>query len=118
MSPSTLAGKAFTFFKWLVIGVVGIIAIFILLGALFPPLSSGRPVGNMAKKNAAKNDVTQIAQAVTAFEAEYGYLPGSLDTTNGILGTNILGPLTNNNPRGIIFLDAPFQKRGKGGITT
>ncbi|MEO6846678.1 MAG: hypothetical protein ABI254_05435, partial [Chthoniobacterales bacterium] len=42
----------------------------------------------------------------------------SLDTTNGILGTNILGPLTNNNPRGIIFLDAPFQKRGKGGITT
>ncbi|MEO6845913.1 MAG: prepilin-type N-terminal cleavage/methylation domain-containing protein, partial [Chthoniobacterales bacterium] len=111
MSPHISDKKAFTLIELLI--VIGIIAI--LMGLLFPALQGAI---NMAKKTAAKNDVTQIAQAVTAFEAEYGYLPASLDTTNGILGTNILGPLTNNNPRGIIFLDAPFQKRGKGGITT
>ena len=49
--------------------VVAVTVLGILISLLFP--STGRGISS-GKKAQAKNDVTQIATAVTAFETEYG----------------------------------------------
>ncbi len=60
--------RAFTLIELLV--VIAIIAI--LIGLLFPAF---RAVQDQAKRTQAKNDLTQIVNAVNAFYTEYGKYP-------------------------------------------
>ena len=71
---------AFTLIELLV--VIAIIAI--LIGLLFPAF---RAVQNQAKQTQAKNDLTQIVNAVNAFYTEYGYYPVSGITTDAFFGS-------------------------------
>lgn len=101
----------------IVIAIIGI-----LMSLLFPAVNSAI---DAARKAQAKNDVTQIANAIVAYETEYGKLPavtGSGDSTvdaksNGIIGT-LMGTQTNENARGITFLEVGTWKKGKGGLNT
>jgi type II secretory pathway pseudopilin PulG len=98
--------------------VIAIIAI--LIGLLFPAFSA---VQNQAKRTQAKNDLTQIVNAVNAYYTEYGKYPiaGTADTTfgpGGIPATNQAlfnslrgGSLdTTLNPRQIAFISPPDVK--------
>ena len=108
--------RAFTLIELLV--VIAIIAI--LIGLLFPAFSA---VQDQAKRTQAKNDLTQIVNAVNAYYTEYGKYPiaGAADTTFGPGGT----PATNQalfnslrggsldttlNPRQIAFISPPDVK--------
>jgi len=76
-SPSR-STRAFTLIELLV--VIAIIAI--LVGLLFPAFKA---VQNQARQTQAKNDLTQIVNAVNAFYTDYGKYPISttIDTTFG-----------------------------------
>src|SRR5437667_8869355 len=78
---------AFTLIELLV--VIAIIAI--LIGLLFPAF---RAVQNQAKQTQAKNDLTQIVNAVNAFYTEYGKYPLPTGTT----GDFIYGPGGSSSP--------------------
>src|SRR5438128_4033876 len=75
MQKSSNRAVAFTLIELLV--VIAIIAI--LIGLLFPAFSA---VQDQAKRTQAKNDLTQIVNAVNAFYTEYGKypLPGATGT--------------------------------------
>jgi len=80
--------NAFTLIELLV--VIGIIAI--LMGLLFPAFKA---VQNQARQTQAKNDLTQIVNAVNAFYTDYGRYPLPTGTTTnytygpgGDVGTN------------------------------
>jgi len=118
MSPLCTLGTtlrlraAFTLIELLV--VIAIIGI--LMGLIFPAAGSAM---NSAKKTTAKNQVVQIATAITAYETEYGRLPAS---TSGQVDGDLVKMLCtstvdSNNPRGIIFLEANNWSKGKGGLT-
>ena len=113
---------AFTLIELLV--VIAIIAI--LIGLLFPAFKA---VQNQARQTQAKNDLTQIVNAVNAFYTDYGKYPMSTgaDTSYGsvtIPNSNILyvlradpttangNPNANNaiNTRQIVFINPPFVK--------
>ena len=66
--PSRTHARAFTLIELLV--VIAIIAI--LVGLLFPAFKA---VQNQARQTQAKNDLTQIVNAVNAFYTEYGKYP-------------------------------------------
>src|SRR6266480_4685260 len=68
MQKSPGRSSAFTLIELLV--VIAIIAI--LIGLLFPAF---RAVQNQAKQTQAKNDLTQIVNAVNAFYTDYGKYP-------------------------------------------
>src|SRR6266550_3972673 len=70
--------RAFTLIELLV--VIAIIAI--LIGLLFPAFKA---VQNQARQTQAKNDLTQIVNAVNAFYTDYGKYPisGTIDVTFG-----------------------------------
>lgn len=114
--PPTSRTKAdgFTLIELLIVMLI----IMVLLALLMPTLSSVR---DSAWKTVAKNQCVQIATAITAYETEYGRLPAFSGTN---LSTNnlrmLLGNLndTNNNPRGIVLIDASAWKLGKGGTNT
>ena len=116
-SLERMKSRAFTLIELLV--VIAIIAI--LMGLLFPAAQSAL---NSAKKTTAKNQVIQIATAITAYETEYGRLPNFSATNmggNGVgTGPGILCTTNDasNNPRGLIFLDSSTWKSGKGGTNT
>ncbi len=80
------------------------------MGLLIPSVTG---VLENAKRTQAKNDVTQIATAVIAYETEYGKLPPDANLYQ------VLGNLedTDENPRGIVFLEFPDDKGGKNGWT-
>ncbi|MCX6959159.1 MAG: type II secretion system protein [Verrucomicrobia bacterium] len=104
--------QAFTLIELLV--VIAIIAI--LAGLLFP---AGQSAINAAKKTTAKNQVVQIATAITAYETEYGRLPpGTFTTVNPTLVSILCTANDANNPRGLIFLEANAWKNGKGGTNS
>src|SRR6059036_4373980 len=86
---------AFTLIELLV--VIAIIAI--LVGLLFPAFKA---VQNQARSTQAKNDLTQIVNAVNAFYTDYGkypvssttevtFGPGGSPTTNQTLFTELRG---------------------------
>src|SRR5439155_11147705 len=107
---------AFTLMELLV--VIAIIAI--LIGLLFPAF---RAVQNQAKQTQAKNDLTQIVNAVNAFYTDYGKYP--LVTADAIYGpaANPNNTLFNvlraqdpaNNPRQIVFISPPYVKNDTAG---
>jgi len=124
--PKKLAVHAFTLIELLT--VIAIIAI--LMGLLFPALST---VKESARKTQAKNDLTQICTAVTAFYTEYSKYPvppgttadyydyGSKNTNDKLF--NVLRAVTNGdpsglNPRQIVFISPPLAKptTQRGGI--
>src|SRR5438552_16973967 len=78
MRPPATNARAFTLIELLV--VIAIIAI--LVGLLFPAFKA---VQNQARSTQAKNDLTQILNAVNAFYTEYGKYPisGTTDVTFG-----------------------------------
>jgi len=109
---------AFTLIELLV--VIAIIAI--LIGLLFPAF---RAVQDQAKRTQAKNDLTQIVNAVNAYYTDYGKYPlVTADTTitststpsNADLFYTLravnAGQNTNNaaNPRVIVFISPPYVK--------
>jgi prepilin-type N-terminal cleavage/methylation domain-containing protein len=130
-------GRAFTLIELLV--VIAIIAI--LIGLLFPAF---RGVQNQAKQTQAKNDLTQIVNAVNAFYTDYGryplpsgttgdyytYGPGGDQATNQALFTELRGCTGNTgscpaaatlNTRQIVFISPPDVKNSanpRAGIGT
>ncbi|MGZ5554013.1 MAG: type IV pilin protein, partial [Chthoniobacterales bacterium] len=114
---------AFTLVEMLV--VVSIIAV--LIGLAFPVFQGAQ---NSAKNAAAKNDLTQIVAAVSAFYTEYGTYPSTyspemtFDGKNGNNNDKLFNELRGNqfatmNPRNIGFIAPPVAKdatKPKGGI--
>src|SRR5258707_2149125 len=120
--------NAFTLIELLV--VIAIIAI--LIGLLFPAFSA---VQNQAKRTQAKNDLTQIVNAVNAYYTEYGKYPlVTADTiygAGGILNADLFYTLRAvasganagdvANTRKIVFIsppDAKDQTNSRSGIKT
>ena len=104
--------RGFTLIELLiVIAIIGI-----LMALLFPAVGSAI---DAARKAQSKNDVTQIATAVIAYETEYGKLPitNSAPVDVGPALMAILTGVSGNtdNPREIVFLEANQAKRGKSG---
>jgi prepilin-type N-terminal cleavage/methylation domain-containing protein len=123
--------EAFTLIELLV--VIAIIAI--LIGLLFPAF---RAVQDQAKRTQAKNDLTQIVNAVNAYYTEYGRYPLPAGTTtdktfgpggdpstnetlfNPLRGVEPVSP-TMLNPRQIVFILPPAVKdpaNPRSGIAT
>jgi len=115
--------RAFTLIELLV--VIAIIAI--LIGLLFPAFKA---VQNQARQTQAKNDLTQIVNAVNAFYTDYGkypvsgttevtFGPGGSPTTNQTLFTELRGctaaagscpAAASINTRQIVFISPPDVK--------
>jgi prepilin-type N-terminal cleavage/methylation domain-containing protein len=114
MRPPQKDKHAFTLIELLV--VIAIIAI--LIGLLFPALKA---VQNQARQVQAKNDLTQIVNAVNAFYTEYGKYP--LATNDNTIANNAdlfytlravsAGVNLNNavNTRQIVFINPPYVKQ-------
>lgn len=103
---------AFTLIELLiVIAIIGI-----LMALLFPAISAAI---DTARRTQAQNDVVQIANAVVAYETEYGKLPpaGSDNVDKGFVEM-LAGMTTTNNPRRIVFLEVQAAKRGKSGTNS
>src|SRR5438128_1177940 len=112
-------GRAFAFTLIELLVVIAIIAI--LIGLLFPAF---RAVQNQAKQTQAKNDLTQIVNAVNAYYTDYGKYPlVTADTTYGPAGTpnNLLfnelrgTAAATQNPRQIVFISPPYVKNDTAG---
>ncbi|MFM8763300.1 MAG: type II secretion system protein, partial [Spartobacteria bacterium] len=112
--------QAFTLIELLV--VISIIAI--LASLAFPAVGGAM---DSANKTTAKNAAVQIANAVVAYETEYGRLPrtswgtSSTNDFSGPITANLIGTLsgtTNDNPRAIVFLETSAYKKGKGGTNS
>jgi prepilin-type N-terminal cleavage/methylation domain-containing protein len=111
MRPPQRQSLGFTLIELLVVmGIIGI-----LVGLLFPAFKA---VQNQARSTQAKNDLTQIVNAVNAFYTDYGKYPlVTADTIYGPSGTpnfnlfNVLrGVDATNNPRQIVFINPPYVK--------
>jgi prepilin-type N-terminal cleavage/methylation domain-containing protein len=100
--------NAFTLIEILV--VISIIAI--LASLAFPAVGGAM---DSAKKTTAKNAAVQIANAVYAYELEYGKLPTNFTRVDSSLMKILTGSDTTNNSRGIVFMEASEWKKGKGG---
>jgi len=110
------SSRGFTLIELLiVIAIIGI-----LMALLFPAVGSAI---DAARRAQAKNDVTQIATAITAYETEYGRLPGSNSSDNEATVTKTLvetltAQNTNDNPRKITFIEINSWKKGKSGTNS
>jgi prepilin-type N-terminal cleavage/methylation domain-containing protein len=113
---------AFTLIELLV--VIAIIGI--LVGLLFPAFKA---VQNQARSTQAKNDLTQIVNAVNAFYTDYGKYPlvtvdtiyGPAGAPNNALFSVLRGLDTTYNPRQIVFINPPDVKapaNPRSGIAT
>src|SRR5690242_13570428 len=135
MQKSSDRSSAFTLIELLV--VIAIIAI--LIGLLFPAFKA---VQNQAKQTQAKNDLTQIVNAVNAFYTDYGKYPTSTSsdviygpggTANNALFKELEGCPTSGavpptcsgnstlNTRQIVFISPPAVKtpaNPRSGIAT
>src|SRR5262245_7530885 len=115
MRPPIRHTRAFTLIELLVV----IAIIWILVGLLFPAFKA---VQNQARSTQAKNDLTQIVNAVNAFYTDYGKYPIAapgadvtfaannntlFDVLRNMTGTN---PGNASNPRAILFMQHPAAK--------
>jgi prepilin-type N-terminal cleavage/methylation domain-containing protein len=107
-SRSQAQRLGFTLIELLV--VISIIAI--LAGLAFPAVNGAM---DSARKARAKSDVTQIATAVVAYETEYGVLP---TISGGNVDSTLIGTLSGNNTRKLVFLETSAWKKGKGGTNS
>ncbi len=110
---------AFTLIELLVvISIIGILA-----GLALPAISGAL---DSARRTQAKNDVVQIATAITAYETEYGRLPGVTGSADfsGPVSSTLVQTLTGqdiaNNPRAIVFIEVqeantPAKRSGTNG---
>jgi prepilin-type N-terminal cleavage/methylation domain-containing protein len=106
--------RAFTLIELLiVIAILGI-----LMALLFPAVQSAI---DSARRAQAKNDVVQIATAVTAYETEYGRLiatnSSAVEVGGSILSALMGSPEGTLNPRQIVFLEVQPARKGKGGVS-
>lgn len=111
MRPPSRHTRAFTLIELLV--VIAIIAI--LVGLLFPAFKA---VQNQARQTQAKNDLTQIVNAVNAFYTDYGKYPVADDntiTTTAALFNVLRAMDATNNPRQIVFINPPYVKNDTAG---
>jgi prepilin-type N-terminal cleavage/methylation domain-containing protein len=117
MQKSPGQSSAFTLVELLV--VIAIIAI--LIGLLFPAF---RAVQNQAKQTQAKNDLTQIVNAVNAYYTDYGRYPlvtadliyGPAANPNNALFNELRGTAAaTQNPRQIVFISPPDVKNDTAG---
>jgi prepilin-type N-terminal cleavage/methylation domain-containing protein len=112
MQKSSDRSLAFTLIELLV--VIAIIAI--LIGLLFPAF---RAVQDQAKRTQAKNDLTQIVNAVNAYYTDYGKYPLATDdstiSNTGPLFNVLRGMDAINNPRQIVFINPPYVKNDTAG---
>src|SRR5438552_15518501 len=118
MRPPQKDKHAFTLIELLV--VIAIIAI--LIGLLFPAFKA---VQNQARQTQAKNDLTQIVNAVNAFYTEYGKYPLATDdstitntadlfyTLRAVASGANAGDVV--NPRKIVFINPPYVKNETAG---
>jgi prepilin-type N-terminal cleavage/methylation domain-containing protein len=112
ITKNTTRLQAFTLIELLI--VISIIAI--LASLAFPAVNGAL---DSAKKTTAKNAAVQIANAVVAYETEYGKLPGNGTVTVDSAFMKILTANDSaNNPRAIVFLEASDWKKGKGGTNS
>jgi len=111
LNPTTTNSKKSTAFTLVELLVV-ISIIVILAGLSFPAVNGAL---DSAKKTHTKSNAVQIAAAVSAYEMEYGKLPTFTGTT---VDQTLVGILTASNSRGIVFLEAPAWKKGKGGTNS
>jgi prepilin-type N-terminal cleavage/methylation domain-containing protein len=122
MRPPQRQFLGFTLIELLV--VIAIIAI--LVGLLFPAFKA---VQSQARSTQAKNDLTQIVNAVNAFYTDYGKYPlvtadtiyGPSGTPNNLLFSVLRGLDATNNPRQIVFINPPYVKaptNPRSGIAT
>ena len=110
------SSRAFTLIELLIVSAI----IGILMSLLFPAVNSAI---DAARKAQAKNDVTQIATAVIAYETEYGRLPtNSAATVSQTFLQQLDGTTTTGNPRKITFIEINSAldqqgriKKGKSG---
>jgi prepilin-type N-terminal cleavage/methylation domain-containing protein len=137
--PPATCNRAFTLVELLAV----IVIIVILVGLLFPAFKA---VQNQARSTQAKNDLTQIVNAVNAFYTDYGKYPVSVATDCSfswtIPGTTRLGPYNDvllnelracnatdpncsgaatQNARQIVYISPPTAKdpnKPKSGIGT
>ena len=113
-TPRDSENSAFTLIELLiVIAIIGI-----LMSLLFPAVNGAI---DAARKAQAKNDVTQIATAVTAYYTEYGRLPDTNSSAQDVSGAwlQALGGSNSGsslNPRQIVFIELPTAKGGKKGV--
>jgi prepilin-type N-terminal cleavage/methylation domain-containing protein len=107
-TPNSKKSTAFTLVELLV--VISIIAI--LAGLSFPAVNGAL---DSAKKTHAKSNAVQIAAAVSAYDMEYGKLP---TFTGSTVDKDLVRILTTSNSRGIVFLEPPAWKKGKGGTNS
>jgi prepilin-type N-terminal cleavage/methylation domain-containing protein len=110
--PRFARTRAFTLIELLiVIAIIGI-----LMSLMFPAVNSAL---NSARRASAQNDVTQIANAITMFQTEYGRLPEPTATTvSGQLLTALTGQNDTLNPRRIVFLEAQGARRNRSGTNS
>lgn len=111
-TKTTVRPQAFTLIELLV--VISIIAI--LASLAFPAVNGAI---DSARKAQAKNNAVQIANAVVAYETEYGKLPtNSGSTVDGNFMKILTANDSANNPRAIVFLEGLAWTKGKGGTNS
>jgi type II secretory pathway pseudopilin PulG len=102
-------------FTWLeLIILIAVLALLMVL--LSPRMGEGLAA---APKAQAKNDVVQIAKAITAFHSEYDRLPttnAGVQEVSGDLLQALLGGPSPANPRQITFLEVQAAGKNKSGI--
>jgi prepilin-type N-terminal cleavage/methylation domain-containing protein len=119
--PNITSGKTgFTLIELLI--VITIIAV--LIGIAFPAYQG---IQDRARKVQAKNDLTQIAMSITAFQTDYGVYPSTYQpemtydslnsNTNDKLFDALRGQDTTINPRNVVYISPPVAKNGKGGLS-
>lgn len=99
-----------------VVEAIILLGIVVIVIALLFPSVSGPGLSSVGKAQ-AKNDVVQLATAITAFQTEYGQPPiigrrlVDLDLIAILTGSN-----ATINPRNIVFIETTPFKKGKGGL--
>src|SRR4029453_13147253 len=123
MQKSPGRSSAFTLIELLVVFEI----ISILIGLLFPAF---RAVQDQAKRTQAKNDLTQIVNAVNAYYTDYGKYPlvtadtiyGPAGISNNLLFNELRAtPSATQNLRQIVFINPPDVKdpaNPRSGIAT